>query len=76
MVLGQKIDDLHHETARCNFRVVIIKPNEVEQLDLTEPDQAKRWKYTYVGAAGPDEKQPDSAQSTISREWKKEELWP
>jgi len=63
---------LHHEVARRNFRVVIIKPNEVEQLDLTEPDKARRWKYTYVGTEGG---QTGQRGETVG-EWKKEELWP
>jgi len=65
--LGQKIDDLDHETARKNFRVVIIKPDAVEQVDLTNPDSARRWKYTYVGPSGDDESKGG---------WNCEELWP
>jgi pyridoxamine 5'-phosphate oxidase len=60
--LGQQVNDLHDKVARKNFRVLIIIPEEVEQIDLSEPDQARRWKFTYVGGEGGD--------------WKKEELWP
>ncbi|KAL3427260.1 hypothetical protein PVAG01_00769 [Phlyctema vagabunda] len=67
--LGQKVTDLHDEVARNNFRVVIIRPDEVEQVDLTEPDKARRWKYTYVGPSS------NSAGETLG-EWKQEELWP
>ncbi|KAI9876398.1 MAG: hypothetical protein M1830_006296 [Pleopsidium flavum] len=66
--LGQKVTDLHDPIAYANFRVVIIKPEVVEQLDLSDPSQARRWKFTFVGEKGQDEE-------TIG-EWKKEELWP
>jgi pyridoxamine 5'-phosphate oxidase len=70
--LGQKVTDLNDEAARRNFRVVIISPVEVEQLDLTEPDKARRWKYTYVGPTGGETGQ----RGDEIGEWKKEELWP
>jgi len=71
-VLGQKVMDLNDEAARRNFRVVVIKPDEVEQLDLSEPDRARRWKYTYVGTRGGQAGQREDGLG----EWKKEELWP
>jgi pyridoxamine 5'-phosphate oxidase len=66
LALGQKVDDLQDEIARKNFRVCIIRPEEVEQVDLSEPDKARRWKYTFVGSDGED----------AIGEWKTEELWP
>jgi hypothetical protein len=65
--LGQKVTGSleEDEIARRNFRVVVIKADEVEQLDLTEPDKARRWKFTFVGAEGGE-----------TGEWRKEELWP
>lgn len=68
--LGQKVSALNDEVARQNFRVVIIKPTEVEQLDLSVPDKARRWRFTYVGrnVTG------DGGENT--GEWMKEELWP
>jgi len=72
LALGQKVTDLNDEIARKNFRVVIIKLDEVEQLDLTEPDKARRWRFTYVG---PDSADAGSKGDQIG-EWKKEELWP
>ncbi|KAG9247363.1 pyridoxamine 5'-phosphate oxidase-domain-containing protein [Calycina marina] len=68
LALGQKVNDLHDEIARKNFRVVIIKPDEVEQLDLTDPEKGRRWKFTYVGS--------DEQKDVDLGEWKKEELWP
>lgn len=64
--LGQKVTGSleEDEVAKRNFRVVVIKADEVEQLDLTEPDKARRWKFTFVGA-----------KSELG-EWTKEELWP
>ena len=47
--------------AKKNFRVVVIRPFEVESLDLTDPSKARRWKYTYGDKEG---------------EWTSEELWP
>jgi len=70
--LGQKVTDLNDEVARTNFRLVIIRPDEVEQLDLTDPEKARRWKFTYVGPQGGD---PGTNGEDIG-EWKKEELWP
>lgn len=61
MKLGDKVEDLHDTVARKNFRVVVIKPEEVEQLDISDPTKAYRLKYTYVDSSG---------------EWEKEECWP
>jgi pyridoxamine 5'-phosphate oxidase len=58
--LGQKVTDLHDEIARNNFRVVIIVPEEVDQVDLTDADRARRWQFTYDGQGW----------------WKEEEVWP
>ncbi len=70
--LGQKVTDLNDVIARENFRLIIIKPNEVELVDLTEPDEARRWKFTYVYPSGGCTGQPENDNG----EWKKEELWP
>ncbi|EOD43249.1 putative atp binding protein [Neofusicoccum parvum UCRNP2] len=59
--LGTKVDDLHHKVARKNFRVVVIRPQEVEQTDLSDPEKARRYLYTY---------------SQDTAEWKTQELWP
>lgn len=72
VALGQKVTGLEDDIARKNFRVIIIRPDEVEQLDLTEPDKARRWKYTYVG---PDGGHAGQRGENVG-EWKKEELWP
>ena len=61
--LGQKVEDLDDKIARSNFRVVIIKPDEVEQTDISDPVKARRWKYTFV---------IDGEQAR----WETEELWP
>ena len=66
--LGQKVTDLNDPIARANFRVVIIKPDEVEQLDLSDPAKARRFKYTFISKSGPNNE-------TVG-EWEKEELWP
>jgi pyridoxamine 5'-phosphate oxidase len=69
--LGQKVNDLHDEVARRNFRVIIITPHEVEQVDLTDPDKTRRWKYTFVGLNG-----GYTGGTGDVGEWKVEELWP
>ncbi|MCJ1312570.1 hypothetical protein MMC25_006244 [Agyrium rufum] len=66
--LGQKVTSLDDDIARSNFRVVIIKPDEVEQLDLTDPTKARRHRYTYVEEKGLD--------GVLEGSWKTEELWP
>ena len=43
--------------------MVIIKPDEVEQCDISDPVKARRWKYTFV---------VDGQQG----KWDTEELWP
>ncbi|KAF9244406.1 hypothetical protein LCP9604111_7359 [Penicillium roqueforti] len=61
--LGQKVLDLHDPVARANFRVVIIRPEEVECLDLTDQENGKRWNWTLIDG------------SDGSR-WDEAELWP
>ncbi|MCJ1471310.1 hypothetical protein MMC07_009958 [Pseudocyphellaria aurata] len=68
--LGQKVEDLHDPVARENFRVVIITPEEVEQLYLGDPGKSRRWKYTYVAAS------EDDGEDKGQGKWEKEELWP
>ncbi|KAL8828174.1 MAG: hypothetical protein Q9170_006715 [Blastenia crenularia] len=63
--LAQKVEDLDDPIARSNFRVVVIKPDEVEQTDISDPATARRWKYTFVADA-----------HDGKGEWTKEELWP
>lgn len=60
--LGQKITDNHDQLARDNFRVVIIVPDEVEQIDLTDAVRARRWLFTYNGNS--------------QEKWSQQELWP
>ncbi|KAI5463096.1 hypothetical protein BGZ63DRAFT_402437 [Mariannaea sp. PMI_226] len=51
MKLGQKVDDLHDKIARENFRVVVIVPEEVDRVDLSDPEEGKRWNYKLVDDA-------------------------
>ncbi len=66
--LAQKVTDLQDPIARANFRVVIIKPEEVEQTDISDPAKARRYRYTFVVEKG------QGAEG--KGEWKMEELWP
>ncbi|VTO86275.1 unnamed protein product [Fusarium graminearum] len=43
--LGQKVEDLDDKIARKNFRVAVIIPDEVDQVDLSDPADGKRWNY-------------------------------
>ncbi|TAQ84060.1 hypothetical protein B7494_g7615 [Chlorociboria aeruginascens] len=72
LALGQKVEGYEDKLARKSFRVVIIRPDEVEQLDLTVPDKARRWRFTYVCSNGGSSGQ----KGEHIEEWTKEELWP
>ncbi|ELR05898.1 hypothetical protein GMDG_07671 [Pseudogymnoascus destructans 20631-21] len=44
-VAGGEFDE---EKAKGNFRLVVVRPGEVECVDLTDPESSKRWIYTFV----------------------------
>ncbi|KZL84150.1 zn 2cys6 transcription factor [Colletotrichum incanum] len=71
--LGQKVEDLHDEVARANFRVVVIVPTEVDQTDLSDAEDPRRWLYRFVGASA-DGQLTDGAERSSG--WEKIELWP
>lgn len=54
--------------ARENFRVVVIKPDLVESVDLSDPTKAKRHRYTFLVEEG-------EKGEKVGR-WSDEELWP
>ena len=58
--MGEKVTSLDDPVARKNFRVAIIRPEQVEQLELTDPSKAKRLVYTL----------------SKSGDWETEETWP
>ncbi|KAI3398798.1 hypothetical protein diail_8489 [Diaporthe ilicicola] len=72
--LGQKVGDelLGDEVARRNFRVVVVVPDEVDTWDGKDPDNQRRWVYTYVG---PDAKATRPGGQVIEG-WEKVEVWP
>lgn len=47
--------------ARANFRVVIIKPEEMESVDLSDPATARRQVYKFDENSG---------------QWNHTECWP
>ncbi|KAL5355978.1 pyridoxamine 5'-phosphate oxidase-domain-containing protein [Aspergillus floccosus] len=47
--LGQTVDDLHDPVARGNFRVVVVRPEEVERLDLSDLQNVRRVQWTLKG---------------------------
>ncbi|KAK5117324.1 hypothetical protein LTR62_005941 [Meristemomyces frigidus] len=59
--IGQKVENLDDEVARSNFRVVVIKPEMVESIDLSDPVKARRHQYRYDESSG---------------EWSHTETWP
>lgn len=59
--LGEKLESLDDEVARKNFRLVIIKPEEVESIDLSDPSKSRRQVYKY---------------DTKSSSWTHTECWP
>ncbi|OAQ96675.1 hypothetical protein LLEC1_04343 [Akanthomyces lecanii] len=61
--LGQKVEDLHDEIARDNFRVLILVPEQVDQVDLSDPEHGRRWRHDLITK--------DDAAA-----WTTTELWP
>lgn len=61
--LGQNVEDLDDPVARSNFRVIVLVPDEVDRVDLSNPEEGKRWIYrlNWKGGEG---------------SWSEEELWP
>ncbi|PKY03730.1 hypothetical protein P168DRAFT_305064 [Aspergillus campestris IBT 28561] len=59
--MGQPLEDLNDPVARANFRVVVILPDEVERLDLSDYANVTRRRWTLGSESG---------------EWVEEELWP
>ncbi|OJJ76984.1 hypothetical protein ASPBRDRAFT_112346 [Aspergillus brasiliensis CBS 101740] len=59
--LGQKVEDLKDKVARENFRVVVIRPEEVERLDINDPSNPIRTRWTAV---------------RDGEEWEEVDLWP
>ena len=50
--LGEKLDDLDDEVAHKHFRVVVIKPDEVESIDLSDPKNGRRQVYRFDASNG------------------------
>ncbi|KAL7788984.1 pyridoxamine 5'-phosphate oxidase domain-containing protein [Trichoderma ceciliae] len=61
--LGGEVQDVNDELARKNFRVLVIVPEEIDQLDLSDPKRGRRWNH-----------KAEVSESEIS--WKTTELWP
>lgn len=61
--LGQKVDNLDDPIARKHFRVLLVVPEEVDRVDLTDPSRGRRWNYKLSGPEG-------------DGKWKTTELWP
>ncbi|KAL6861125.1 pyridoxamine 5'-phosphate oxidase domain-containing protein [Trichoderma novae-zelandiae] len=61
--LGQEVEDVNDELARKNFRVLVIMPEEIDQIDLSDPRRGRRWSHKV-----------EVSESAIT--WKTTELWP
>jgi hypothetical protein len=59
---GEEVTDLHDPVARKNFRVVVIRPEEIDQVDLSDYRKGQRWKWTLS--------------NNVDGQWRKIELWP
>lgn len=66
--VGQKVTDLYDTVARTNFRVVVIIPEEVERLDLSDNDNIRRWKWNLI--------EKDAGKGSSQVQWVETELWP
>jgi pyridoxamine 5'-phosphate oxidase len=55
------VEDLEDPVARANFRVVIIKPEIMESVDLSDPAKARRQVYKF---------------DEINGQWTHTECWP
>ncbi|KAJ5754932.1 hypothetical protein N7533_004475, partial [Penicillium manginii] len=64
--MGQIVADLHDPVARANFRVVVIQPEEVERLDISNQEDMRRWKWT----RGSNEAEKEQSN------WIETEVWP
>ncbi|KAH8912825.1 hypothetical protein BR93DRAFT_933759 [Coniochaeta sp. PMI_546] len=70
--VGQAVDDLEDEIARKNFRVVVIVPTEVDQVEYLDPKKPRRWIYIYRGRSW----QAKESGGEVIGEWEKVEVWP
>ncbi|KAK3338408.1 hypothetical protein B0H65DRAFT_321965 [Neurospora tetraspora] len=70
--LGQEVEDLQDAVARKNFRVVVIVPTEVDQVDLSDARRPRRWLYLWRGNSY----QSKEAGGEVEGEWEKVEVWP
>ncbi|KAK2592237.1 hypothetical protein QQS21_010053 [Conoideocrella luteorostrata] len=59
-VLGREVEDLEDAIARKNFRVLVIVPEDVDRVDLSNPKKGQRWNYKLNGGMS----------------WEETELWP
>ena len=77
--MGAPVGNEHLEDpeARANFRVVVIVPEEVDQVDLSAGDDPRRWVYTYVGEDGQHSKSLGLGEDVdVVNGWAKQEVWP
>ncbi|KAL1840138.1 hypothetical protein VTJ49DRAFT_754 [Mycothermus thermophilus] len=71
-VVGQSVEDVNDAAARANFRVVVIVPDEIDQVDLSDETRPRRWLYVYRGESR-ESKLPGGE---IFGEWEQVEVWP
>lgn len=72
--LGQKVGDelLEDEVAKRNFRVVVVVPDELDLVDLSDSADQRRWLHKFVGT----EAQVTMPGGVIEGQWEIVELWP
>ncbi|KAL1998333.1 hypothetical protein VTN02DRAFT_6391 [Thermoascus thermophilus] len=74
--MGENVHDLHDPVARKHFRVVVIRPEEVERLDLSQYGNPKRWKWVFVDAGEVGDKGTVVQEGGQRGRWQEIEVWP
>ncbi|KAL2006274.1 hypothetical protein VTN00DRAFT_9928 [Thermoascus crustaceus] len=74
--MGEDVYDLHDPVARKHFRVVVIRPEEVERLDLSQYGNPKRWKWVFVDADEVGDKGTVVKEDGQRGRWQEIEIWP
>ena len=75
--LGQKAGDLEDEPlARKNFRMAVVAPEIVEMVDLTDPENSYRRKWTLSEEVGGPGQGKGEGEGKKAGEWVESKLWP
>lgn len=70
------MDDIHDRVARRNFRVVVIIPEVVERLDVTDYENPGRWRWSIEDGDGSGDRAKAGKEGESRGRWVEVELWP